>query len=144
MFNFLKKRQIVFQSSRTMHVPTGSIRGLQSLLNLISFYYCHVVGMTWYPIVTLSCISAPAAYQGFLANSRNGQPTPQPQQRGILNPLSEARDGTRNLMVTSRICFRCATMGTPGYLSFYYCFKRYILNTNPFSNIQFANIFPLL
>ena len=31
----------------------------------------------------------------------------------ILNPLSEARDRTRNLMVPSRICFRCATTGTP-------------------------------
>jgi len=34
-------------------------------------------------------------------------------QRQILNPLSEARDRTRNLMVPSRICFRCATTGTP-------------------------------
>ena len=34
-------------------------------------------------------------------------------QRHILNPLSEARDGTCNLMVTSRISFRCAPMGTP-------------------------------
>ena len=32
------------------------------------------------------------------------------RQRWILNPLSEARDGTRNLMVMS-FCF--ATMGTP-------------------------------
>ena len=38
------------------------------------------------------------------------------QQRQILNPLSEARDGTHNLMVTSQICFHCATMGTPGQL----------------------------
>ena len=35
------------------------------------------------------------------------------QQFQILNPMSEARDGTRNLTVTSRICFRCATVGTP-------------------------------
>ena len=31
----------------------------------------------------------------------------------ILNPLSEARDQTRNLMVPSRICFHRATTGTP-------------------------------
>ena len=31
----------------------------------------------------------------------------------ILNPLSKARDQTRNLMVPGRICFCCATMGTP-------------------------------
>ena len=35
------------------------------------------------------------------------------QQHQILNPLSEAGDQTRNLMVPSRIHFRCATMGTP-------------------------------
>ena len=31
-----------------------------------------------------------------------------------LNPLSEARDRTRNLMVPSQIRFRCTTVGTPG------------------------------
>ena len=34
-------------------------------------------------------------------------------QRQILNPLSEARDRTQNLMVTTQICFWCATIGTP-------------------------------
>ena len=34
-------------------------------------------------------------------------------QRWTLNPLSEARGRTRNLMVPSWICFCCATMGTP-------------------------------
>ena len=34
-------------------------------------------------------------------------------QHRILNPLSEARDRTRQLMVPSRIHSRCATMGTP-------------------------------
>ena len=31
----------------------------------------------------------------------------------VLDPLSEARDQTRNLMVPSQICFICAMMGTP-------------------------------
>ena len=31
----------------------------------------------------------------------------------ILNPLSEARDQTCNLMVPSQIRFHCAMMGTP-------------------------------
>ena len=35
------------------------------------------------------------------------------QQRWILNPLSKARDQTRNFMVTSWIHFRWATTGTP-------------------------------
>ena len=34
-------------------------------------------------------------------------------QRRTLNPLSEARDRTRNLMALSCIRFCCATMGTP-------------------------------
>lgn len=36
----------------------------------------------------------------------------------ILNPLSEARDRTRNLIVTSQICFHCATTGTLTYWFF--------------------------
>ena len=36
------------------------------------------------------------------------------QQHQILNSLSEARDQTRLLMVTSQIRFHCATMRTPG------------------------------
>ena len=36
-------------------------------------------------------------------------------QRQILNPLSEAMDGTCNLMVPSHICFCCATIGPPNY-----------------------------
>ena len=34
-------------------------------------------------------------------------------QHQILNPLSEARDRTPNLMIPSQIRFRCAMMGTP-------------------------------
>ena len=35
------------------------------------------------------------------------------QQHGIPNPLSVARDQTRNLMGPSQIHFHCATTGTP-------------------------------
>ena len=47
------------------------------------------------------------------SNSRSEQPTPQLKQHRKPNPLNEARDGTRLLMDTSQICFRCATTGTP-------------------------------
>ena len=40
------------------------------------------------------------------------------QQCQILNPLSEARDGTHNLMVPSRIRFCGATMGTSKIIFF--------------------------
>ena len=36
------------------------------------------------------------------------------RQYRILNPLSEARDQTSNLMLPSWICFCCTTIGTPG------------------------------
>ena len=40
------------------------------------------------------------------------------RQRWILNPLSGARDRTRNLIVPSRICFPCSITGTPKKLIF--------------------------
>ena len=46
------------------------------------------------------------------------------RQRQILNPLSEARDRTCNLMVPSQIHFRRTTTGTPKKIFFYslcYC-----------------------
>ena len=43
--------------------------------------------------------------------SRVCDPHPSSRQHVILNPLSEARDRTRHLMVPSRIHFCCATTG---------------------------------
>ena len=39
-------------------------------------------------------------------------------QRQILNPLGEARDKARNLMVPSRIRFHCITTDTPDFIKF--------------------------
>ena len=44
---------------------------------------------------------------------------PSSRQHRILNPLSEARDRTHNLMVPSRICFLRATMGIPSSFNFW-------------------------
>ena len=44
------------------------------------------------------------------------------RQHRILNPLSEARDRTHNLMVTSQICFCCAIMGNLFYVFNFYFF----------------------
>ena len=46
------------------------------------------------------------------------RPTPSSWQHQILNPVSEVRDRTRNLMVPSPICFHCTTTGTPGLVLF--------------------------
>ena len=43
-------------------------------------------------------------------------------QRQIFNPLSKARDRTCNLMVSSRICFYYATMGTLTYVFYIWKF----------------------
>ena len=48
------------------------------------------------------------------------------RQCRILNPLSEARNGTRSLMVTSQICFLCATTGTPSSLNIRKIYNKYI------------------
>ena len=57
------------------------------------------------------------AYRDSLARGRIGATADSlhhsSRQRQIFNPRSEARDRTRNLMVPSQICFRCAMTGTP-------------------------------
>ena len=50
--------------------------------------------------------------------SRICDPHHSSRQRRILNPLSEARDGTPNLMLPSQIHFCCATVGTPAMVHF--------------------------
>ena len=47
-----------------------------------------------------------------------------PWQHQILNPLREARDRTRNLMVPSQIRFYCAMMGMPNLLKMFFKWKR--------------------
>ena len=58
-------------------------------------------------------------------------------QLWIFNPWSEARDRTCILMVTSWICFRCATMGTPTG----YCFKSLPFNAKIESVFCLLNIY---
>ena len=61
--------------------------------------------------------AVPAAYGGSQATGLIGNVAVglhhSSQQCRILNPLSEARDLTHNLMVPTRIRFRCAKTGTP-------------------------------
>ena len=49
-------------------------------------------------------------------------------QHRIINPLSEARDWTHNIMVPSWIHFCCATMGTPH--SVYFSFQTFVVFTS--------------
>ena len=47
------------------------------------------------------------------------------QQCRIPDSLSKARDGTRLLTDTSRVCFHCATMGTPLRSFLLACYEHY-------------------
>ena len=61
----------------------------------------------WLPAHTTATATPDLRCIGYLHHS---------SQRGqILNPLSEARNRTYNLMVPSWIHFHCATMGTPTF-----------------------------
>ena len=101
----------------------------------INFSFHYKVTLFLWVYVFLICLfllfrAAPTAYGGSQARrshrSYGCQPTPEPQQHRIRaasdlhhrsrqcqipNPLSKARDQTRNLMVPSQICFCCAMMG---------------------------------
>ena len=64
--------------------------------------------------------AAPTAYGGSQAMGLIGAVAARlhhsPWQRRILDPLNEARDRMRNLMVPSRIRFCCTATGTPMFL----------------------------
>ena len=55
--------------------------------------------------------------------------------RQILDPLSDARDRTCNLIVPSQICFCCATMGTPRYMVLNMLFTASLNERVPFEQI---------
>ena len=61
---------------------------------------------------TRGLIRAPAASLCQSHSNARSKPHHSSWQRWILNPLSEARDRTRNLVVISWIRFQCTTMGT--------------------------------
>ena len=72
------------------------------------------------------------------------RPTPQPQQCWILNPLSQARDRTRNLMVPSRLRFCCTTMGTPTLICLKKKNKRNLLRPPSLSLLERKTYFYIL
>ena len=55
--------------------------------------------------------AAPATYGNYLSHVCNLHHSS--GQRRILNPLSKARDWTRLLKDTGRVCYRWATVGNP-------------------------------
>ena len=103
-------------------LPCSSFWPSSALLSLLE------VLISFYFIYFYFCLlrAAPRAYGGSQARGSNQicchQPMPDPshicdlhhssRQRLILNPLSEARDQTHNLIVPSRIRFCCAMRGT--------------------------------
>ena len=73
--------------------------------------------------------------QGNLRSEAGLQATPRSRQHQIRNPLSEARDGTRNLLVPSQIRFCCTTTGTPQFVII-----NQILNGSIFRDIALRNL----
>ena len=92
----------------------------------------YVESKTWHKFFFSFFRAPPMAYGGSQARGLTGataadlrhnhsnarsephlQPTPQLMATLVLSPLSEARGGTHNLMVPSRICFCCTTTGIP-------------------------------
>ena len=63
-------------------------------------------------------------------------------QHPILNPLSEARNQTHNLMVTSQIHFCCTTMGTPYFLFLYHFFSEFESSEKCFYLRVLNNFYP--
>ena len=101
---------------------------LQPVVLLNAYHFWYFRQRFCWTFFLLSFRAAPAACR---SSPARGQPAPQPQQcpdpsrvcdepcssrqRQILNPLSKARDWTRVLMVTSRVCYCWAAMGTPRF-----------------------------
>ena len=125
-------------TGRVVFYVPGSVEGRHSFLHseshlitdvALSFPFFLFIYLFIYLFLLFR--AAPIAYGGSqtrgLLWSYSCWPAPQPQRRQIpavsatyssgqcwiLNPLSEARHGTRNLMVPSWIHFHCAMMGTP-------------------------------
>ena len=101
-----------------MYFATQTIYLLISLFTYLFIYAFEGLHLqhTEVPRLRIKSELWPPAYA--TAHSDSGskwclRPTPQFMAMGILNPLREARDRTCNLMVTSQICFRCATTGIP-------------------------------
>ena len=92
---------IPYSYSGDVHQVIGQLQ------NDFLFDFCFLGQHSWHmEVPRLGAESKPSAYSG---SEPCLQPTPQLTQRQILNPLSEARGRTRNLMVPSQIHFRYAT-----------------------------------
>ena len=120
----------------------GFFGGDEKVLNLIVVMITHFCEHTLkkfklYTFFFLLSRAAPLAHGGSQARSRLGATAANlrhshsntdpshicslhhsSRQHQILNPPSEAKDGTQNLLVLSQIRFRCAKTGTPKLCTF--------------------------
>ena len=87
------------------------------LFFFVCLLFCFLGPLPWHieapRLGVESELQLPAYTTGYAGSKRVCDLHHSSWQRWILDPLSEARDGTHSLVVSSRICFCCATMGTP-------------------------------
>jgi len=85
--------------------------------NALTWWFCFVLGFlgppSWHLEVPRQGVQSELQQPVYTTATATPDPSHTSWQGWILNPLSEARDQTRNLMVPSRICFCCATTETP-------------------------------
>ena len=95
-----------------------SIRKRERMSGVVSvfsvFVFSRAIPVAYGGSQARDLIGATAATLHHTSSEPHLQPTP----HRILNPLSQARDRTCNLMVPSRIRFCCDKMGTPTFLVF--------------------------
>ena len=89
------------------------------LYPILSFFFCFLGSHPWHEEVPRRGVESELQLLAYTTAIATEDPSHvcnlhhRSQQYQILNPLSEARDRTRNLMVPSWICFCCTTTGTP-------------------------------
>ena len=97
----------------------------------------HIISFLFFSSFFLLFRATPTAYGGSQARGQIRATASglyqSSQQCQLLNPLSEARDQTPSLRLTSRMCFLCATTGTPN-ISFLHSFPHSL----PFLSLSFS------
>ena len=90
----------------------------------LSFFFCFLGSHPWHMEVPRQGVESELQLQAYTTVTAMPDPScvcdlhHSSRHCRILNPLSEARDGTQKLMVPSWIHFCCTMTGTPQLLSF--------------------------
>ena len=116
LFYFILFYFFVFLGLHPQHMEVPRL-GTKLELQLPAYTTATVTPIRPFYFIFLLFTAAPASYGASQARGPIRAAAASLQhiswQYQILNPLSEARDWTHNLIISSQICFCCATTGTP-------------------------------